>query len=372
MTVAIAATNTYSDNTGSVSSHPINLPASISAGQLLVVFAAFHGTPTVTDPAGWTVLVSKVNADTYRVYAKIASGSEGATVTVDLSGNARASAVSYRITGAQTVDPPTSSEISVSTAVDASTATPDPPNLTPSWGSAENLWVAVTFSSDGNFTFSSYPTNYTDGQQNVQTGGGTGNAVSVASRLLTATSEDPGTFTTVTSRSRSTYTLAVRPGVTDAVFTGTATGTFAQTGALVGTSVHAGTATATFSQTGAFNGQGILTGTSTITFSQTGDFVAGQVLDASFAGTIPVVFSQTGALTSTSLHAGTATIVFSQTGDLHGDSIQAGTATITFSQTGAFGGANVYSGTIPVVFTPTGDFFADGFIRPPQSYGFIF
>lgn len=206
--LVIAATNTYSDNTA-LSSHPVNLPSGISSGNLLTMFCAFNGSPTVTDPSGWTSLVNKINTDTFRIYAKIATGSEGSTETVGLSSGNRASCVTYRITGNR--NGVTSSEISVSSAVDASTATPDPPSLTPSWGSAQNYWIAVTFASDGSFTFSSYPTSYTDGQQNVQTGSGTGNAVSIAARLLTASSEDPGTFTTVTSRTRSTYTLAVRP-----------------------------------------------------------------------------------------------------------------------------------------------------------------
>lgn len=208
--LSIAATNTYSDNTGSVSSHPVNLPSGITAGDLLLLFVAINSNPTVTDPSTWTPLVSAVNSDTFRIYAKIASGSEGSTVTVGLNSNQRVAAVAYRITGAR--NGVTSSEIAVSSAVTGSSATPDPPSLTPSWGSAENLWIAVTFASDSSFTFSSYPTNYSLGQNNVQPGAaGNSSAVSVAARLLTGTSEDPGVFTTVTARTRSTYTLAVRP-----------------------------------------------------------------------------------------------------------------------------------------------------------------
>lgn len=211
MALAIAATNTYSKSDTGINSHPINLPAGIASGDLLLVFAVFNAAPTVTDPSGWSVLASNNSSgDVARIYAKIADGSEGATVTVTLSGNQRAHAASYRITGNR--NGVTSSEIAVSTAVDADTATPDPPNLTPSWGSAENLWIAVDLCSSSAFTFSGYPTNYSLGQLNAQSGNNNNaTAVSVAARLLTATSEDPGSFTTVTSRPRSTYTLAVRP-----------------------------------------------------------------------------------------------------------------------------------------------------------------
>lgn len=211
MALAIAATNTYSKSDAGISSHPINLPAGIASGDLLLVFAVFNGGPTVTDPSGWSLLASNgASGDAARIYAKIADGSEGATVTVTLSGNQRAHAASYRITGNR--NGVTSSEIAVSTAVDANTATPDPPSLTPSWGSDENLWIAVDLCASSAFTFSSYPTNYSLGQLNAQSGNNNNaNAVSVAARLLTATSEDPGSFTTVTARDRSTYTLAVRP-----------------------------------------------------------------------------------------------------------------------------------------------------------------
>jgi hypothetical protein len=212
MALAIADLNTYSLDSA-VNSHAVNLPPNIVAGDLLLMFFVINGGPTVTPASGWTELATSNNGDTFKIYARIADGSEGATATFTNTGNQRATAVTYRITGARTVSPPTSSEIAVSSAVQASTATPDPPSLTPSWGSAENLWIAVTFSTDGGFTFNSYPTDYTLGQQNVQTDGGSGNAVSVAARLLTATSEDPGTFGTTTSRNRTTHTVAVRPAV---------------------------------------------------------------------------------------------------------------------------------------------------------------
>lgn len=210
--LVIAATNTYAQLT-TTNSHPINLPTGITSGNLLLVFAVFNGSPTVTDPSGWTVLAGQAiptGGDILRIYAKIADGSEGATVTVTLSGNQRAHAASYRITGNR--NGLTSSEIAVSAPVDANTASPDPPNLTPSWGSAENLWIAADLCASSAFTFSSYPTNYGLGQLNVQSGNNNNaNAVTLAARLLTATSEDPGVFTTVTARDRSVYTLAVRP-----------------------------------------------------------------------------------------------------------------------------------------------------------------
>jgi len=208
--LAIAATNSYFDATGSTT-HNVNLPSGIASGNLLMVFCEFNATSTVTDPSGWAVTLSAVNTDTWRIYSRIANGSEGSTVAVTLSNAQRAACLSYRITGNR--NGVTSSEIEVSSAVNATTATPDPPSLSPAWGSAENLWFAVAFVSDGNYgPVTAYPTNYSLSQLDQgTTTGGNGGGVTIGVRLLTASSEDPGTFTTTTSRIRSTYTLAVRP-----------------------------------------------------------------------------------------------------------------------------------------------------------------
>lgn len=216
MALAIGSSNTYSNNSGTVASHPVNLPTGISAGNLLLMFFIANGSPTVTDPSGWSLLASGATPGTYdtiRLYGKIASGSEGATETVALSANNRASAITYLVTGNR--NGVTSSEIAVSAVNEqGSGINHDPPNLTPSWGSEENLWFAIAFCQDGAMTWSAYPTNYSLGQNAVNTGSGNGNAVAAAARLLTATSEDPGAFTTVTNRQRSSFTLAVRPNVT--------------------------------------------------------------------------------------------------------------------------------------------------------------
>lgn len=210
--LAIANTNTYSLNSASTS-HDINLPSGISAGNLVLIFACKNNTAeTISDPSGFTLLLDKDNNDNFLIWGKIATGSEGATVNTTLSSGQRMAAVSYLITGNR--NGLSSSEIAISSAVDASTATPDPPNHTPSWGSAENLWIALSFASDGGYTYtqgSGNPTNYTLGELNSTVSTGNGCGVLTASRLLTASSEDPGAFTTVTARNRSTYTLAIRP-----------------------------------------------------------------------------------------------------------------------------------------------------------------
>lgn len=211
VSLSIASTATYAESVGNVSNHAVTLPSGIVSGNLLLVFFACNTGATLTDPSGWTVLVSKTNTDLFRVYAKIASGSEGSSVTVALSSNQRAGATAYRITGNR--NGVSTSEIAVSTAVDETTTTPNPPSLTPSWGAAENIWITASFVMDTNYTGTpTYPTNYSLGQLEGKGGtAGNGSGVCTAARLLNAATEDPGTFTFNASKARSSYTLAIRP-----------------------------------------------------------------------------------------------------------------------------------------------------------------
>ncbi len=210
--LAIVTSTAYTNGDSQSTSHSVTLPSSIASGNLLLLICGINGTPTVTDPAGWTVTLSAANGDTWRIYSKIATGSEGSTVSVSLSSAQRMGCANYQISGNR--NGTSSSEIEVSSTVDANTATPDPPSLSPSWGSAENLWFAISFTSDTNSTLSSNPTNYSLGQISGFNGtgsGGAGTGAAVAVRLLTATSEDPGVFTFSNAKARSAYTLAVRP-----------------------------------------------------------------------------------------------------------------------------------------------------------------
>lgn len=210
MAQVVADTAVYSQNTA-VTSHSVTLPANIAAGNLLLMFLVVNGNSTViTDPTGWSPLTTLDDDDQVVIYGRIADGSEGATATVTLGTAQRATAITWRVTGAR--NGLTTSEIAISSAVVASVATPNPPPLTPSWGSEENLWVAVSFWFDSNYVFSSYPTNYTVAQFNQNTGSSSNsNGIMIAGRLLTASSEDPGTFTVSSAaKQNATYTLAIR------------------------------------------------------------------------------------------------------------------------------------------------------------------
>jgi len=92
----------------------------------------------------------------------------------------------------------------------AATANPNPPNLAPSWGSADNLFIAgcsMYFDND----VSAYPTNYAQGQQQVAMDSSGTMCAASAERELAAASDNPDTFGQVNATRWVAVTLAVEP-----------------------------------------------------------------------------------------------------------------------------------------------------------------
>lgn len=210
----VGTPTTYSDNSGTVSNHPVTLPAGMTVGNKLFILFIANGSPTVTDPSGYTPLGSNATPATYdsvRLYGRDIDGSEGSTVSINLSANQRASAISWEASGGRAGF--TSSEVAVSAFSElGNVRTPNPPSLSPVPGADDYLWVAMCTRADSNATFTSYPTNYSLGQQNVITGSaGNANALAVAMRQLNASSEDPDVFTWSTAKFSVGITIAIRP-----------------------------------------------------------------------------------------------------------------------------------------------------------------
>jgi len=202
--------NSYRADIGT--SHTVNLPAGIQAGNLLLVFFALRVTAlvTITFPEGWTKIAEIMD---YRSEIGIAwreaDGNEGATITVTTSSSLRSAHISYRITGA--TDPDTQAP-EVSTGASGSSANPDPDSLTPTGGVKDYLWIALDYHDGGTIPVTGYPANYNDNQeyrdvpdQNYAA------TLGIATRELNASSEDPGTFTLSSSRYWGACTVAVHP-----------------------------------------------------------------------------------------------------------------------------------------------------------------
>jgi len=194
-----------------------NLPLGIVSGDWLVVFVTLRlaGTDTThTWPTGWTELFDVPVGSPVQVRflaaRRLADGTEGSTINLSLGAARVATHASARITGADTATPPEAATVAGPN--DNTNATPDPPNLAPTWGSAETLWLAASGAYQSNalsVAVSAYPTNYTGGVDYRRTANDVGTAF--ANRLLTAASENPGTYTLANGCRWIAATVALRP-----------------------------------------------------------------------------------------------------------------------------------------------------------------
>lgn len=197
----VEATN-ISSTSGSAT-QVVNLPAGISSGDLLLIFLGMQDGRTINTPSGWTQLYNNNSDPSAACFYKVASGSEGASVSVTLSSSSIGGHTSYRISNYQgtpeaaTLNGPTSS------------ANPNPPSLTPSWGSAKTLWITATHNRNPSAdpSVSSYPANTTNGIYGHVTGAG----MATAQRQLEASSWDPNTYTMSASVAWCANTVAIRP-----------------------------------------------------------------------------------------------------------------------------------------------------------------
>lgn len=129
----IAATNESADAAGTT--HVVNLPGSIAAGDLLIVLFGHAGAVTLNSLTGWTELVDDGVANGVGVLWRKADGTEGATISVDTSGSTKSCHISYRISGANTTSAPVISAVATGTS-----NAPNPNNCNPGV-SKPRLWI---------------------------------------------------------------------------------------------------------------------------------------------------------------------------------------------------------------------------------------
>ena len=202
----LAATHTGAADGATTTSHTVNLPASISAGDLLIVLVGWEKVPGTVTMTDWSSLAADDNAVYLQLFYKTASGSEGSTVSVTTVESIRASFVAGRITG-------WSGTPEKGTAATGTSATPDGPSLSPSGGSQDYLWISAWAYNRGDATSPTEPTNYSS---TVVNGGGSAGGrptVAAAFRALTASSEDPGAWSGLSTPANSwvAQTFAISP-----------------------------------------------------------------------------------------------------------------------------------------------------------------
>lgn len=207
MAISLTVSATTTDQT----SHLVSMPATVAASDLLLVALVTRTDTAITNPGGgWNQLHTTANGTTTRLgcYYKIAAGSEDGT-TVDFVSAVATESVSHTF-GVPVAEWHGTTPPEVGTAATGSDINPDPPNLTPSWGSEATIWIAVEGVANIR-TVTTYPTNYTDGADDDSTAGGNNVAIGSARRTLTASSENPGTFTLNSTGVWVAQTIAIRP-----------------------------------------------------------------------------------------------------------------------------------------------------------------
>jgi len=189
-------------SSGNVSSANVSLPSSIVAGNLLLLFVGSTGSSvSVNTPSGFTQVVRALypDASTGRqvyLFRKTATGSEGATISVSQSTSTAMVSVSYQVSGWTALQ---------ATGANGSDANPDPPSLSPAWGTDNCLWLATAIGRGAAFT--AFPAGY----WNVLNPTPTTNIIIASAHLNKASaSEDPGVFTQNASDRWATITTAVR------------------------------------------------------------------------------------------------------------------------------------------------------------------
>lgn len=149
-------------------SHAANLPGGITAGEILLLVCYQLANPGAGPvPSGWTRIAA---SGLYRLsaYCKVATGGEGATVTV-----ANGSGITDCFTAITARIKRATMAAGLATA-EGGTGPPDPPSLTPGWGTTNTLWVACGYaerSASADIQITGYPAGFDLSQVYAQTNG---------------------------------------------------------------------------------------------------------------------------------------------------------------------------------------------------------
>ena len=206
---AVAAGNT-STVTVAATSHGVAMPATVNAGELLLIKISTGGEPVITMPAGWQNAYTPVvfTAVSLACFKKIADGTEGGTTvnfTTDIL--VKSSHISCAI-NAWVGD---LAGVVAGTAVTANSDRPNPPEVTSTWGSADNLFL-TQMSIQRTAALTGYPTLYTDNQTEVSTGtGGQDSLVAMSTRNLAANTDNPSSYAVAVARRNIAQTIVIAP-----------------------------------------------------------------------------------------------------------------------------------------------------------------
>ncbi len=192
-----------------VTTHTIDMPATCTTGNLAVAVFGTDADPTITwDEAGWTQLGGNLgpgSGSAGQLRVKVATGGDaGDSFTISTSTSQQSASFTFCIQDWEG----TLAGAEAGTVATGTTTTPDPPSVTPSWGSDDTLWIPICVNdSFDTVTVYSYP----DNQANINGANAAGASVAISSDELTGTTQNPGTYTLSGSEQWGCNTLAVEP-----------------------------------------------------------------------------------------------------------------------------------------------------------------
>jgi hypothetical protein len=171
----------------------VTMPATVNAGNTLLVIVAFGADRTITVPSGWTAvdyIAASSNGGGTGVYKKTADGTEdGATVNWTASASVLAASVAYAL------DLPNGT-----IEVAKTNAARNPPSITPTGGSLERIFIATDacYGCLNTGAYTGAPSGYggfIQAQTSASSSGSTGDRTIVAAHVIkTASTEDPDAF----------------------------------------------------------------------------------------------------------------------------------------------------------------------------------
>jgi hypothetical protein len=205
--MTIAVVNRASTHPGSVASPVnINLPASLIAGNYIIMLLGLGTNVTATLPTGWTQASSFTSSTPHKyIWWKVSDGTEGSTVSVTISGTAPVSALTFQVSKA------TGSPIVAGSAAAGTGTAINPPAVSGLTSTSTYLIFGFAeISGASGQSVSSYSTNYSNGQIFGSSIGTTGAWSISEERILTGvTSEDPANITTSASAAWNSVTIAL-------------------------------------------------------------------------------------------------------------------------------------------------------------------
>jgi hypothetical protein len=203
-----------SSSTGGVDGNTtmaVTLPSGVSSGDILVMLYRCENTAGPTTPSGWTLEASAGDDSTPTswagVYWKIAGGAESGFNVVHGSSVTQGYRM-LRISGGQDLE-----AAATGNSVNASW-NPNPPSLTPTWGSAANMWIAAYGEARSALrTVSTYPSGYVTNQVAARAidGASVDIGFGLATKIETDIVDDPAAYALSGTTSAVAFTIAIRP-----------------------------------------------------------------------------------------------------------------------------------------------------------------